>query len=347
MARTDGVLSPQIDQSTTIDRAGVTGSGPPGAALGGSAPPRRGGQLTWWGRVRRDKVLLLMAVPGLGLMLAFHYLPLLGNLIAFQEYLPFVPMGRSAWVGLDNFAVIFNGDAEFLNALKNTLLITLVQVVFVFPAPIALALLLNSLLSERIKRVVQSVLYLPHFLSWVIVIAIFQQILGGSGMINNMLRSRGIDTIDFLGNPDSFIALLTSQVIWKDTGWGTILFLAALTQIDTGLYEAARVDGASRLRQLVHVTLPGIRGLIILLLILRLGDSLTVGFEQIILQQSWVGRPASEVLDTYVYNNGVLAGQWGVSAAVGLVKGLVGVALVIGANKIAHVLGEAGVYRKA
>ncbi|MEV0289082.1 ABC transporter permease subunit [Kribbella sp. NPDC050820] len=347
MARTDGVLSPQIDQSTTIDRAGVTGSGPPGAALGGSAPPRRGGQLTWWGRVRRDKVLLLMAVPGLGLMLAFHYLPLLGNLIAFQEYLPFVPMGRSAWVGLDNFAVIFNGDAEFLNALKNTLLITLVQVVFVFPAPIALALLLNSLLSERIKRVVQSVLYLPHFLSWVIVIAIFQQILGGSGMINNMLRSRGIDTIDFLGNPDSFIALLTSQVIWKDTGWGTILFLAALTQIDTGLYEAARVDGASRLRQLVHVTLPGIRGLIILLLILRLGDSLTVGFEQIILQQSWVGRPASEVLDTYVYNNGVLAGQWGVSAAVGLVKGLVGVALVIGANKIAHVFGEAGVYRKA
>ncbi|MFI7068377.1 ABC transporter permease [Kribbella sp. NPDC002412] len=347
MARTDGVLSPQIDQSTTIDRAGVTGSGPPGAATGGSAPPKRGGQLTWWGRVRRDKVLLLMAVPGLGLMLAFHYLPLLGNLIAFQEYLPFVPMGRSAWVGLDNFAVIFNGDAEFLNALKNTLLITLVQVVFVFPAPIALALLLNSLLSERIKRIVQSVLYLPHFLSWVIVIAIFQQILGGSGLINNMLRARGIDTIDFLGNPDSFIALLTSQVIWKDTGWGTILFLAALTQIDTGLYEAARVDGASRFRQLLHVTLPGIRGLIILLLILRLGDSLTVGFEQIILQQSWVGRPASEVLDTYVYNNGVLAGQWGVSAAVGLVKGLVGVALVIGANKIAHVFGEAGVYRKA
>ncbi|WP_433160506.1 ABC transporter permease [Kribbella sp. CA-247076] len=348
MARTDGILSPQADKTARTDPAATTGSGPPGARPDGSSSPSSSKpSLSWWARAKRDKVLLLMALPGLALLLAFHYLPLLGNLIAFQEYLPFVPMGRSAWVGLDNFAVIFNGDAEFLNALKNTLLITLVQVVFVFPAPIALALLLNSLLSERIKRIVQSVLYLPHFLSWVIVIAIFQQILGGSGLINNVLRSQGIETIDFLGNPDSFIALLTSQVIWKDTGWGTILFLAALTQIDPGLYEAARVDGASRLRQLWHVTVPGIRGLIILLLILRLGDSLTVGFEQIILQQNLVGRPASEVLDTYVYNNGVLAGQWGVSAAVGLVKGLVAVVLVIGANKIAHVFGEAGVYRKS
>ena len=343
MARTHGILSPQTDKP--ID---VADPGPPHApTTGRAASTSTSGPLTWWARARRDKVLLLMALPGLALLLAFHYLPLLGNLIAFQEYLPFVPLGRSAWVGFDNFAVIFNGDPEFLNALKNTLLITLVQVIFVFPAPIALALLLNSLLSERIKRIVQSVLYLPHFLSWVIVIAIFQQILGGSGLINNFLRARGIDAIDFLGNPDSFIALLTSQVIWKDSGWGTILFLAALTQIDPGLYEAARVDGASRLRQLWHITVPGIRGLIILLLILRLGDSLTVGFEQIILQQNLVGRPASEVLDTYVYNNGVLAGQWGVSAAVGLVKGLVGVALVIGANKVAHIFGEAGVYQKA
>jgi putative aldouronate transport system permease protein len=344
VAQTDGVLSPQTEQTAPIRPLAGTGSGPPGTATDSkktSAKP-----LSWWARARRDKVLLLMALPGLALLLAFHYLPLLGNLIAFQEYLPFVPLGHSAWVGLDNFAVIFNGDAEFLNALKNTLLITLVQVIFVFPAPIALALLLNSLLSERIKRVVQSVLYLPHFLSWVIVIAIFQQILGGSGLINNFLRSHGMGTIDFLGNPNGFIALLTSQVIWKDTGWGTILFLAALTQIDPGLYEAARVDGASRWRQLWHVTVPGIRGLIILLLILRLGDSLTVGFEQIILQQNLVGRPASEVLDTYVYNNGVLAGQWGVSAAVGLVKGLVAVVLVIGANKIAHIFGEAGVYQK-
>ena len=298
-------------------------------------------------RLRQDRVLVLVALPGLLVLVVFHYLPLLGNVIAFKDYQPFIGIVASPWVGLTNFSVITNGDPAFLTALSNTLIITLLQVLIVFPAPIGLALLLNSLMSERLKRIVQSVLYLPHFLSWVIVIAIFQQVLGGSGMINNFLRSQSIATIDFLGNPDTFIALLTSQVIWKDTGWGTILFLAALTQIDQGLYEAARVDGASRMRQLWHITVPGIRGLIVLLLILRLGDSLTVGFEQIILQQSLVGRPSSEVLDTYVYNNGVLAGQWGVSAAVGLVKGLVAVVLVIGANKIAHIFGEAGVYRKS
>lgn len=317
------------------------------ATLNSSAPAiaerPRNGRLD---RFKRDRVLLVMAAPGLLLLLAFHYLPLLGNLIAFQEYLPFVPLRRSPWVGFENFNVIFNGDPAFLLALRNTLVITLVQVLLVFPAPILLALLLNSLLSERLKRVVQSVLYLPHFLSWVIVVAIFQQMLGGSGLLNDALRAAGAGTIDLLGNPDTFIALITSQVIWKDTGWATILFLAVLSQIDSSLYEAAGVDGASRLQKMWHVTLPGMRGIIILLLILRLGDSLTVGFEQIILQQGGVGRAASEVLDTYVYNNGILGGQWGVAAAVGLVKGVVAVLLVLGANRLAHVFGEAGVYQR-
>ncbi|MFF1921683.1 ABC transporter permease subunit [Streptomyces sp. NPDC058221] len=310
-----------------------------------SAPPPVH-KLSWTQRARRDKVLLLMAVPGLGLLLAFFYLPLLGNLIAFQEYLPFVPLGRSPWVGFDNFSVIFDGNSEFLNAVKNTLQITFIQVIFVFPAPILLALLLNSLLSERLKKIVQSILYLPHFLSWVIVVAVFQQMLGGTGLINNALRAGGHGTVNILGNPDAFIAVITSQVIWKDTGWATILFLAVLAQISPALYEAAKVDGASKMRQMWHVTLPGMRGIIVLLLILRLGDSLSVGFEQIILQQAAFGRDASEVLDTYVYNNGVIGGQWGVSAAVGLVKGLVGVVLVYGANRVAHIFGEAGVYQK-
>ena len=306
--------------------------------------PRR---VPWYTRLARDRALVLMAVPGMLLLLLFHYLPLLGNVIAFQAYVPFLPLGQSPWVGFDNFLVIINGDPAFLNALRNTLVLTLVQVVLVFPAPIALALLLNSLLSERVKRVVQSVLYLPHFLSWVIVVAIFQQVLGGSGMINNFLRSHGWETLSIIGNSEVFVALLTSQVMWKDTGWATILFLAALSQIDPALYEAAKMDGASRWRQTWHVTLPGIRAIVVLLLILRLGDSLTVGFEQIILQQGGVGLAASEVLDTYVYNNGIVGGQWGVAAAVGLVKGLVGVLLVLGANKLAHLLGENGVYKSS
>ncbi|MFE6968403.1 ABC transporter permease [Isoptericola sp. NPDC057653] len=316
---------------------------PPLAAVEPARPVRR--PLPWYRRLARDRALVLMAAPGLLLLLLFQYVPLLGNVIAFQDYLPFLPFGASEWVGLDNFAVIFDGDPAFLNALRNTLVLTVVQVVLVFPVPIAVALLLNSLLSERVKRAVQSVLYLPHFLSWVIVVAIFQQLLGGSGLLNTFLRTHGMETLSIIGNPDGFVALLTSQVMWKDTGWATILFLAALSQIDSSLYEAASVDGASRRRQLWHITLPGIRGIVVLLLILRLGDSLTVGFEQIILQQDGVGLAASEVLDTYVYNNGIVGGQWGVAAAVGLVKGVVGVVLVLGANKIAHLLGENGVYK--
>ena len=297
-------------------------------------------------RLLRDRVLLLFALPGTALIIAFHYVPLLGNVIAFKDYQPVLGIGGSDWSGWANFSVIFNGDPAFLRALKNTLILTSLQSVFVFPAPILLALLLNSLFSERIKRIAQSILYLPHFMSWVIVVALFQQMLGGSGLLNNYLRSHDLATLDIIGNSDLFHVLLTSQIIWKDTGWATILFLAALSQIDSQLYEAASVDGASRMKQLWHVTLPGLRGIIILLFILRLGDSLTVGFEQIILQQPAVGRDVSEVLDTYVYNNGVLGGAWGVAAAVGLVKGIVGVILVLTANKVAHIFGEQGVYNR-
>jgi putative aldouronate transport system permease protein len=303
-------------------------------------------QLSLGRRLLRDRVLLLFALPGTALIVAFHYVPLLGNVIAFKDYQPFLGIGGSDWSGWQNFSVIFTGDSAFLEALKNTLILTSLQSVFVFPAPILLALLLNSLFSERIKRIAQSILYLPHFMSWVIVVALFQQMLGGSGLLNNYLRSHDLATLDIIGNSDLFRVLLTSQIIWKDTGWATILFLAALSQIDAQLYEAASVDGASRLKQVWHVTMPGLRGIIILLFILRLGDSLTVGFEQIILQQAAVGRDVSEVLDTYVYNNGVIGGAWGVAAAVGLVKGLVGVALVLAANKVAHIFGEQGVYSR-
>ncbi|GAB3761346.1 ABC transporter permease [Microlunatus parietis] len=297
-------------------------------------------------RVLDDRVLLIFAVPGVALILLFHYVPLLGNVIAFKDYQPFLGIMASDWSALDNFEVIFSGDRAFLQALGNTLILTTLQAVFVFPAPILLALLMNSLFSEKIKKIVQSILYLPHFLSWVIVVSLFQQLLGGSGMLNNFLRSNDFATVSIIGNPDTFHALLTSQIIWKDTGWATILFLAALSQIEPELYEAASVDGAGRMRQLWHITLPGLSGIIILLFILRLGDSLSVGFEQILLQQAAVGRGVSEVLDTYVYNNGVLGGNWGVAAAVGLVKGIVGVILVLAANRIAHVFGQEGVYRR-
>ena len=308
------------------------------------APPPRG-KLSKLARLRRDYPVLLLAIPGMLVICAFQYYPLWGNVIAFQDYQPYLGVSKSLWSGLENFRTIVDGDPEFLNAVKNTLILTAIQTVIVFPAPIVVALVLHSLLSNRLRQLVQTILYVPHFMSWVIVVAIFQQVLGGTGMINNWLRGHGYDPIHVIGNVDAFRALLTSQVMWKDTGWATILFLAVLSQVDRSLYEASAVDGAGRWRQTWHVTLPGLKPIIILLLILKLGDSLTVGFEQIILQQQAVGVDASEVLDTFVYNNGIIGGDWGMAAAVGLVKSVVALTLVLAANKLAHRLGEEGVYR--
>ncbi|MFC3499404.1 ABC transporter permease [Micromonospora krabiensis] len=319
---------------------GTTDTPPPPTR---AVPARR---LSGWQRFKRDRFLLLLGLPGVLLVLLFQYVPLLGNVIAFKDYQPYLTIGEAPWVGFDNFSVIVNGDPAFLNALTNTLVISLLQITLVFPVPIALALLLNSLLSERIKRVVQSILYLPHFMSWVIVVALFQHMLGNAGLYNTWARMHDLPLIKVIGDPDLFLALITSQVIWKDAGWGTIIFLAAISRVDLELFEAVAVDGGGRLRQLWHVTLPAIRPVIILLFILKLGDVLSVGFEQIFLQQGPVGLEASEVLDTYVYNYGIVGGNWGTSAAVGLVKGLVGAILVLGANKVAHLFGERGLYAK-
>ena len=298
-------------------------------------------------KMSRDKMLLLLlGLPGALALVLFHYLPLLGNVIAFQDYQPYLGIRESEWVGVSNFSFLWDGNPEFLNALWNTLILTVIQTVLVFPVPLVLALLLNSLAGERLKRLLQSILYLPHFLSWVIVVALFQQMLGNAGMLNTFLVQNDLPIVQIIGVPELFKALVTSQVIWKDAGWGTIIFLAAISRIDQEQYEAAAVDGASAWQRMISITLPALKGLFILLLILRLGSSLSVGFEQIILQQGPVGLQASEVLDTWVYNNGIIGGNWGISAAAGLFKGLVGVLLVIGANKLAHVFGERGVYEK-
>jgi putative aldouronate transport system permease protein len=202
--------------------------------------------------------------------------------------------------------------------------------------------MLNALMGERFKRFLQSVLYLPHFISWVIIISIFQQILGGDGMLNRLIRGLGGQPLEIMANPDFFKPLVIIQIIWKDSGWGTIIFLAALTAIDTTLYEASVIDGANKWRRIWHITLPGIRSVVVLLLILRLGDILDTGFEQIFLQRAAVGFEAAEVLDTFVYFRGIQAGDWGYSAAVGLVKGLIGLIMIVAANKVAKKLGEDG-----
>lgn len=302
--------------------------------------------LPLWRRIWRDRVMLMLALPGLVYFLAFHYVPLLGYVVAFQEYQPYLGYLNSPWVGLQNFASVFT-DTRFWDSVVNTLQITVTQLLLFFPAPIALALLLNSVMSDKVRRFVQSVIYLPHFIGWVIIVSIFQQVLGGAGVLPDVMASAGLPRYDIMTDPDAFPFLVTLQVMWKDAGWGTIIFLAALLSINQELYEASAMDGAGRWRRLWHVTLPGIAPIIILLLILNLGSILSVGFEQILLQRDAVGPEAGEVLDTFVYFNGVQDGQWGTAAAVGMVKAVVGAALVIGANKVAHLLGHEGVYRGA
>ncbi|PZF91949.1 ABC transporter permease [Micromonospora deserti] len=303
-------------------------------------------------RLRRDWPLLAMTAPAAALLLVFHYLPTLGNVIAFQDYNPFVgddPIEAflySEWIGFGNFEALFR-DPLFWDAVRNTLTITAFQLVFFFPLPIMLAILLNSLVSGRVRGFVQSVVYLPHFFSWVLVVTFFVQMLGGAGLLAQEMRQAGLQPWDIMTNPDTFIVLVTAEAVWKDIGWGAIVFLAALAAIDQNLYEAAAADGANRWRRLWHITLPGLRPVIVLLLIMRLGDALSVGFEQFILQREAVGREAAEVLDTFVYYQAISTQQWGLGAAAGLFKAAVGLVLILAANHVAHRLGEQGVYSKS
>jgi len=306
---------------------------------------RRPSRLSRTQRLRRDRSMLLMVLPAGLLLLVFTYVPLLGNVIAFLDYQPYLPIDQAPWVGFANFQLLFT-DPAFWGAVSNTLQITFLQVFLAFPVPIALALLLSSLISSRVKKIVQTVVYLPHFLSWVLVVALFQQVLGGSGVVNQFLSQQGLHSIGFMTTPETFKLLIVAQGVWKDAGWATIIFLAALTAIDDALYESAAIDGAGWWRRLWHVTLPGIRPIIAILLILNLGQALNVGFEQILLQRANVGPDAAEVLDTYVYFHGIGDGNFGLGAAAGLFKGVVGLILILVANKVSHLLGEQGVYSR-
>ena len=329
--------------SATIAQHGSQGPRSSGASAAAS-DHRSDQQGRHWFRFKRDRVLVAMMVPAVVYFLVFHYGALAGNVIAFIDYVTFLGIRGSQWVGLENFRSMF-GDPAMWNAVRNTVQISALQLIFFFPAPLALAILLDSVVSERVRRFIQSVVYLPHFISWVIVVALFQQVLGGAGVLNGFLADQGMSTIDIIGNPSAFQPLMVAQIIWKDCGWGTIIFLAALQQVDQELYESAAVDGAGKRRRFWHVTLPSLRPIIALLLILKLGEILSTGFEQFYLQRASVGPATAEVLDTFVYFTGVANGDWGYAAAAGLFKGVIGAVMIFAANRVAHALGEQGVYR--
>ncbi|GGN51487.1 polysaccharide ABC transporter ATP-binding protein [Streptomyces albiflavescens] len=344
-SRPDGTRPPAAVEEPTVAVATA------GTKVRAPRRTSKAGRVPWRIRLRRDRALILMTLPVIVLLLLFNYVPLLGNIVAFQDYDPYVSSNgvtailHSPWVGVEQFSRMLD-DPLFWGAAKNTLVLFVLQLVFFFPIPIALALLINSVIRPRVRAVAQAIMYLPHFFSWVLVVTVFQQVLGGAGIIAQTLENHGWSGFDLMTDSSLFKYLVIAEAVWKDAGWGIIVFLAALAAVSTDLYEAAAMDGAGRWRRMWHVTLPALRPVIALLLVLRVGDALSVGFEQFLLQRDAVGAGASEVLDTYVWNMGIKNGDFSYAAAVGLAKGLIGVCLVLGANKVAHLLGEQGVYQK-
>lgn len=292
----------------------------------------------------RDRWLYLMLLPGIVYFILFKYFPMWGVLIAFKNYQPFLGFWNSEWVGLKHFIRFFS-EPTFVMLFRNTVVLAIYNLFFFFPLPIIVALMLNEIRKEFFKRFVQTLIYIPHFFSWVVVVGIFYILFTvEGGAVNELIVQMGGEKINFLISADWFRTMIMSEVIWKETGWGTIIFLAALAGVDPGLYEAAKIDGAGRIRQLWHITLPAIRSTIIILLILRLGDFLDTGFEQIILMINALNREVGEVFDTYVYTIGINQGQFSYSTAVGLFKSIIGLILVLATNALAKKAGEEGIY---
>ncbi|MFM9282055.1 ABC transporter permease [Paenibacillus jiagnxiensis] len=295
-------------------------------------------------RIVKHRTIYLLVLPGLLFFLIFKIAPMWGLLLAFKDYNPFLGFTGSEWVGVKHFADLF-ANSSFYIMLRNTLAINIIALVFQFPLPILLALMLNEIRHESFKRFNQSIVYLPHFLSWVVVASMTFFLLSTDvGIVNKLIAANGGETISFLSDPNYFWGLLTAQVMWKEAGWGTIIFLAAMAGVDPQRYEAAVVDGAGRFRQIWHITLPAIRPTIIILLILRLGSMFDTGFEQILLMMNPLVRNVGEVFDTYSYTYGILQGKISIGVTVGLFKGLVGLMLIVLANRIVKRLGHEGIY---
>ena len=294
--------------------------------------------------LKKSRTLLLMLAPAVIIIFIFAYLPMGGMVLAFKQYNYRDGIWGSPWVGFSQFKKFFD-TPDFWRLLRNTLGISLLQLIIYFPAPIILSLFLNEVRHNGYKRVVQTLVYVPHFVSWVIVASLTYQLFNVSdGVINMIIKNLTGGTIDILSKGSTFWGLIVGQDIWRETGYGTIIFLAALAGVDQEMYEAARVDGAGRWRLMWHITLPAIKGTIIMMLILRVGGLLNTGYEQIFLMRNDLNMEYADVFDTYIYTRGIVNGQYSFSSAAGMFKSVVGMILVLGSNKISKMCGEAGIY---
>lgn len=292
-----------------------------------------------YGRSRRRPNTLplhLMLLPAVLLTVIFKYWPMFGVVIAFQDFNPVRGVWNSPWVGLENFRFAFRlpGTEQ---AIWNTLYIAIGKIILGLVVPLAIALMLNELVRTGLKRAIQTAVYLPHFLSWVILGGIMIKILSPShGIVNELLTGLGFDPVYFLGDNDWFPATLILSHVWKEFGFNTVIYLAALTSIDPSLYEAAQIDGANRMRQTINITLPGIRPIIILLATLSLGSVLDAGFEQVLVLYSPQVYQSGDIIDTLVYRMGLIEAQYSLATAIGLCKSIVSLALISTAYWMAY-----------
>lgn len=298
-----------------------------------------------WRRIKQDKSLYLMLLPIVAFYVLFKYAPMGGEIIAFKNYRFVDGIVGSEWVGWKHFRMLFE-STDFWRVLRNTLLLNVYSLLFGFPVPIALALLLNEVRAEGYKRFVQNLLYIPHFISWVVLGSILIAMLSpGNGVVNMVLKHVfGVEPIYFMADSFWWPVAYTASSIWRDAGWGTILYLAAMSSIDSQLYEASRIDGASKLRQIWHVTLPGIRSTVAVLLILRMGSMMDVGLEQTLALQNDSVLDVADVISTYVYRIGLQNMNYSYTTALGLFQSLIGLILVVSINKLIKLFGERGLW---
>jgi putative aldouronate transport system permease protein len=290
-----------------------------------------------------NKYLYLMMVPVLAYYLIFHYAPMYGALIAFKEYSPMKGILGSPWIGFKHFQDFF-GSYYFWRILKNTIVISLYSLVFEFPAPIILALLINEVRSKMFKRVAQTITYMPYFISMVVICGIITDFTNADGVINKIMMVFGYDGQAMLQKPELFRPIYILSEIWQRIGWESIIYIAALMGIDQEQYEAARMDGASRWKQIIYITLPGIMPTIAIMFILRMGNLLNVGFEKIILLYNPVTYETADVISSFVYRKGLLEFGWSYSSAVGLFNSVINLILLVTANYISRKVNESSLW---
>lgn len=299
---------------------------------------------TVWDRVKRNADMYLLLLPGLALLILFKYVPMYGILIAFQDYNIFEGIGGSEWVGFSNFAKMFQ-SAEFYQVLWNTLALNIFKIIFMFPVPIILALLLNEMRCEIYKKTVQTIIYIPHFLSWVVVGGLFVTILSpSSGIVNNIIKMFGGESIPFMTSNTWFRSVLVVSATWKEAGYNAVIYIAAISGISQEIYEAAKMDGAGRFKQMIHITLPELSSTIILMLILRLGQILISGTEQVLMMYNPVVYETGDIIGSYVYRMGIGKMEYSFTTAVGLFESLVGFVLVLGGNALSRKLLDKGMW---